>query len=284
METIKLHVSQQECKSLLQKNTYGKLGYSINPYSGCSFGCSFCYVRALRKFRDLEYTDWGNWVTVKSNALEMLRSELRKIDSNASILIGTATDGWQPAEKTYGISRAILEELSTRTNPVSIITRSPHLLRDIDLLSKMARNGQIHVNLSLSSFDDNARKVFEPKAPSIASRMHLARTLVAASVPVTLFWAPLLPGVSDFPEAVKDYFQNASEMGIDTIMCDLLNYKQVIGGNYSNLLREYYIKSSASRCQDKLPGLRTALNRTQLASEIRKWAAVYSIICKPGFG
>jgi DNA repair photolyase len=148
-------------------------------------------------------------------------------------------------EKRYGITRAILEELARHPNPVRIITRSPLLLRDIPILQQMAAHGGVQVGLSLSTFDETARRVFEPHAPGVRGREHLARALLAAQIPASLFWMPLLPGVSDSAEAVRDYLGRAAVLGIRRIVCDLLNYRETLGAGYGERLRAYYAAVAA---------------------------------------
>lgn len=212
METPRIALTETTCKSLLQKSKMGFTDYALNPYSGCAFGCSFCYVPSLRKFRGQDWETWGQWAQVKTNAVETLRRELARIEPGSRILIGTATDAWQPAEKRYGLTRAILEELTNHAHRVSLITRSPLLLRDIPLLQRLAAKGGVHVGVSLSTFDDRARRAFEPHAPAVKGRAHLVKALIQAEIPLSLFQAPLLPGVSDNAEAVAEYMERAATL------------------------------------------------------------------------
>ncbi|HZP83321.1 MAG TPA: radical SAM protein [Chthonomonadaceae bacterium] len=281
METRPVEISEAACKTLLQRSKMGFTEYTLNPYVGCAFGCSFCYVPSLRKFRGQEWETWGEWAQAKINAPEVLRRELAKLPPDARILIGTATDAWQPIEKRYGITRAILEELARHSHPVCIITRSPLLLRDLPILQQIAANGGVHVGVSLSTFDDRARKVFEPRAPSVKGREHLLRALAAAEIPRSLFWAPLLPGVSDNAEAVAEYLRRAAELGVRRVMCDLLNYRETMGAGYAERLRAYY---AACAAEGRSVTGRAALNRAALARVIRRHADRYGIACDPGFG
>src|SRR6185295_1616476 len=111
MEKRNLTITERDCKTLLQKSRSSWADYTLNPYVGCAFGCAFCYVPSLRKFRGQEWETWGQWAEIKTNAAEVLRREMPKIPPEAVIGIGTATDAWQPAEKQHGITRAILEVL-----------------------------------------------------------------------------------------------------------------------------------------------------------------------------
>jgi DNA repair photolyase len=282
METRNPTLTEVACKTLLQKSRSPWTDYTLNPYAGCAFGCSFCYVPSLRKFRGQEdWQTWGQWVQAKSNASEVLRRELAKIPPDARITIGTATDAYQPVEKRLGITRAILETIAESGHSVSIVTRSPLLLRDIPLLQQMAREGRARVALSLSTFEERARRIFEPHAPAVPGREHLARQLLAADIPLTLFWAPLLPGVSDNAEAVENYLRRAAEIGIRRVMCDLLNYRDTCGKEYAARLRDFYAAEAAATGEK--PRGRPALSRPALAREIRNQAAVYRVDIVVGF-
>lgn len=274
-------MTERDCKTLLQKSRSAWADYTLNPYSGCAFGCSFCYVPSLRKFRGQEWETWGHWIEIKANAAQVLRRELAKIDPKARITIGTATDAYQPIEKRMGLTRAILEELAQSTQSVSLVTRSPLLLRDIPLWQQMAQEGRARVALSLSTFEERARRVFEPYAPGVPGREHLARKLLAADMPLTLFWAPLLPGVSDNAEAVQDYLSRAAELGVGRIVCDLLNYRDAYGPDYAERLRAFYAAEATATGQK--PRGRPALSRAALGREMRRWAEVYQIDLTPGF-
>ncbi|HLV80911.1 MAG TPA: radical SAM protein [Chthonomonadaceae bacterium] len=255
--------------------------YALNPYSGCAFGCSFCYVPSLRKFRGQEWETLGKWAQIKTNALEILHKELAKIGPEARIMIGTATDAWQPVEKIAKVTRALMEELARHPNPVSLLTRSPLLLRDIPILQQMAEERRVTVGVSLSTFDERARRVFEPRAPAVAGREYLIKALITAGIPTRLFWAPLLPGVSDNAEAVKDYLRRAEELGVRRVFCDLLNYRETMGTGYAERLRAYYVAITASEGGPPTP--HKALGRPALAREIVRWAGHYDLCCCPEF-
>src|SRR2546423_12538889 len=121
-----LHVTEIECKTILNKSVMPFADYTLNAYQGCAFACSYCYVPVMRARRGQEDEQgWGRWVQVKVNAADILRRQMLNIPMEARIAIGTATDSWQPLDKKYEIARKILQELSYYPNPVSLLTRSP---------------------------------------------------------------------------------------------------------------------------------------------------------------
>ncbi|MCC6730951.1 MAG: hypothetical protein IT208_16615 [Chthonomonadales bacterium] len=263
------HVTEVRCKSLLNRGTVGFAEYTLNAYLGCAFGCSFCYVPVVRDRRGQESpAPWGGWVQVKVNAPDVLRRELLRVDTGARIAIGTATDSWQPIEKRYGISRAILQELAYYPNRVSITTRSPLLLRDMDILAAMS---DVVIGVSVATFDERARRVFEPYAPAVAGREALVRRLIGAGLAVRLFWCPILYGVSDSAPAVRAYLERAAALGVRQVVCDTLNYTQALAGPHMRLLRQYR----------EVAGVPTApsLPRAALAAEIARSSRRLGLRC-----
>src|SRR6266849_5119564 len=133
-----VHVEEVRCKTILNTSKMPFAEYTLNAYLGCAFGCSYCYVPVMRQRRgQFDEMIWGRWVQVKVNAPDVLRRQMLDIPMEARISIGTATDSWQPLEKKYEIARRILEELAWYPNPISLLTRSPLLIRDIDVLTRM---------------------------------------------------------------------------------------------------------------------------------------------------
>lgn len=263
-------VEEIACKTLLNRARTGFSEYTLNVYQGCAFACSFCYVPVMRdRHRVGNERPWGTWVQAKMNAADVLRREMLRVPETARIQIGTATDSWQVAEKRCGISRKVLEELAHYPNPVRLLTRSPLLIRDIDILARMA---DVSVGVSVSSFDDRARRVFEPTAPAIPGRVALIRRLVARGIRVRLFWCPLLYGVSDTAAAVAEYLEAAAALGVRKVVCDTLSYADVLGANHMRLLRLY------RECAGAPQG--PTLTRPQLRAEIARKSAECGIDCR----
>lgn len=163
--------------------------FTLNPYVGCQFGCSYCYA-AFFVPDEKKAREWGRWVEVKENALELLRR--RRDLAGKSIYIGSATDPYQPAEGRTRITRRILEHLlSLSPLPrVVIQTRSPLVTRDIDLLRRF---NKIRVNVSVTTDDDEVRRTFEPNAPTIPARLTALRELKSAGIRTAACLSPLLP-------------------------------------------------------------------------------------------
>lgn len=167
--------------------------FSLNPYVGCAFGCSYCYVRRMQYGDDAgdKSETWGDWVKVKANAVALLQRSWRRLYGK-KILLGTATDPYQPVERKLGLTRALLESLvMAYPARLHINTRSPLAARDIDV---MLRFGEaISVGFSIPTDDDEVRKVFEPSAPSIPQRLEAMAKLHDAGIRTGVNIAPILP-------------------------------------------------------------------------------------------
>lgn len=232
-----LQVQEIHCKHLLHRTGASFAEWTLNPYIGCRFGCSYCYVPILRAKRGQEGADsWGSWVQVKVNAPEVVRREMLDVPREAHILIGSATDAWQPIEKRYRISRGVLYELSFYPNKVTILTRSPLLIRDVDLLRRFE---QVSVHISVPTVDEKVRRIFEPHAPAVAGRIELTRRLLKAGIRTTWAWCPFLPGVENTSEQIRQYVQIAAQAGVREIWVGRINYWGFLEERYKALLRRY---------------------------------------------
>ena len=169
--------------------------FTLNPYSGCSFGCDYCYARFFAPSLD-EQNDWGNWVKVKENAVALLRRARRsksvenRLDTGDTIYMSTVTDPYQPIEHKVGLTRQILEELLEVQPRLTIQTRSPIALRDIDLFKKFKH---IRVNFTISTDSEEVRFRYEPHCPAIEVRLKAAKQVAEAGVPIGISISPMLP-------------------------------------------------------------------------------------------
>ncbi|MGA8866594.1 MAG: radical SAM protein [Candidatus Sulfotelmatobacter sp.] len=189
--------------------------WTINPYRGCEFGCKYCYARYTHEFMEMrDGADFEQKIYVKQHAADLLRQELRQVKLGEAIALGTATDPYQPAERRYEITRAILEEFARhRGFELGIVTKSNLMLRDVELLGEVARNNQLSVNITITTLDVELARILEPRAPRPDLRLDAVRTLASAGLTVGVSCSPVLPGITDSPKGLEAVVQAAAAAG-----------------------------------------------------------------------
>ena len=167
--------------------------YTLNPYSGCFFGCAYCYAAFFSPIVELRDT-WGNWVTVKENGPDLLRR--RKVGNldGKLIYMSSVTDPYQPVERQVGLTRQLLEILAERHKPKLVVqTRSPDVVRDCELFKKIQdRGGRVQVNMTVTTDDEDIRKTFEPHCPSNIARIRAIAEVAAQGIDTCITLTPLL--------------------------------------------------------------------------------------------
>jgi DNA repair photolyase len=204
-------------RSLLNRCTAARMPFTwtINPYRGCEFACKYCYARYTHEFMELrDGVDFERKIFVKQHAAELLRQELSSVKPGEEIAIGTATDPYQPIERRLEVTRAILEELSRNAGlELGIVTKSNLVLRDVDLLRRIAENNQIFVNVTITTLDVDLARILEPRAPRPDLRMETMRKLNLEGVNAGVICAPVVPGITDSPCDLEALVRAAAEAG-----------------------------------------------------------------------
>jgi DNA repair photolyase len=206
-----------QCRSILNKSGIPGLDYTINPYLGCEHACSYCYADFMQRFAG-RAEPWGEFLEVKINASQRLDIQLRRARPG-KVILSSVTDPYQPAEAFYQSTRKCLELLADSPLEVSILTKSPLVLRDISLLRRMPR---LEVGISLSTLDPEGAALFEAHAPSPSARLRALAELSAAGIATWLFLAPCLPGFSDSEEALANLARQAVDCGANLLLVDTL--------------------------------------------------------------
>jgi len=172
--------------------------WTINPYRGCEFGCVYCYARYTHEFMELSPYEFEDRSYAKGASAHLLRQELARVGRDEHIAIGTATDPYQPAERRYGRTRAILEVFAReRGRYLGITTKSDLVTRDIDLLQQIARANVVSVNMTITTLDARLARKLEPRAPRPDLRLHTVRQLRSAGICASVFPNPIMPGITD---------------------------------------------------------------------------------------
>jgi DNA repair photolyase len=198
--------------------------WSLNPYMGCAHRCTFCYVRAFEARADRPWDDrYGSSIRVKTNVADVLRRELARPSwEPEAVAIGAATDPYQPAEGRYRLTRACIEAFAEASNPFSIITRGPLIVRDVDVLADAARRARVSVTFSVPTLDEEIWRRTEPGTSPPRQRLRALSRLVDAGVSASVGMAPILPGLSDRPELLADVVREARAAGATGIWANLL--------------------------------------------------------------
>lgn len=204
-----MKVNEIQSKTILSKSKV--YDYVINPYVGCQHACSYCYARFMKRFSGHK-EPWGQFVDAKINAADLLRLEINR-KKRAKVWISGVCDPYQPLERKYELTRNCLEILAQNDWPVVIQTRSPLVLRDLDIF-KGAR--YFEVGLTITTANDEIRKLFEPYAPPIMERLRTLDELHRSGIKTYAMIAPILPGAEDLPIYL--------EGKVDYILVDRMNY------------------------------------------------------------
>jgi DNA repair photolyase len=204
-----------EAKSILQKSGLPGAHYVINPYVGCVHGCVYCYARFMKRFTN-HPEPWGTFLDVKADAARILEKQLasRRKPLREEVLFCSVTDPYQPPERKYRQTRSILEVLLQHDIPVSILTKSDLVLRDVDLLRRFR---DVTVGLSFSTVDDRIARNLEPRASPPSCRIKALVELRAAGIKTWTFFSPFLPGVSDLERMVAALDGAVESFGVEAI-------------------------------------------------------------------
>jgi DNA repair photolyase len=215
-----LLIREKQVRSILSKSGISSVDYCLNPYVGCAHGCRYCYATFMKRFTG--HTEpWGTFVDIKVNAPEVLRRQLKRA-ARGYVMLSSVTDPYQPLEKKYALTRRCLEILLKHQFPVGILTKSPLVLRDLDLIRQF---DDIEVGMTITTEDEVIKKVFEPGAPPIAARIQALKELHDRGVSTYAFIGPLLP---QHPEALAGKISPHA----DSVLIDRMNYLNKTIGLY----------------------------------------------------
>jgi DNA repair photolyase len=212
---LQTEVIRDATRTIIARNKSPDISFdqSINPYRGCEHGCIYCFARPTHAYLGMSPgADFESRLFAKPNAAELLAKELAAPSYVPSVIaLGTNTDPYQPLEKKMRITRSILEVLRDFKHPVAIVTKSPLILRDLDILSEMAREGLAKAALSVTTLDRKLARVMEPRAGTPARRLQAIRALSEAGIPTSVMFAPVIPALND--SEMESVLAEAAEAG-----------------------------------------------------------------------
>jgi len=212
---FRTEVAEERARSIIARNDSPDIPFeqSVNPYRGCEHGCIYCYARPSHAYLELSPgLDFETKLFAKTNAVELLKVELSKRGYRVKPLaFGTNTDCYQPIERRYHIMRGLLEVLAACDHPLTIVTKSALIERDIDLLEPMAKKNLVKAFLSITTLDHRLARTLEPRAASPQRRVDAIRALASAGIPCGVMVAPLIPALTD--QSLEQVLEAAAAAG-----------------------------------------------------------------------
>lgn len=189
--------------------------WTINPYRGCEFGCRYCYARYTHEYMELDGSEFERKIYVKRDAAGVVDRDIgEKCEAGEHIAIGTATDPYQPAEGDFGVTRSLLERLARRSGlSLSITTKSDRIVRDAELLWRIAERSDLQINITVTTLRTNLARLLEPRAPRPDLRLRALRKLRQAGLSAGVFAMPILPGLTDSEEDLDRLAKAAKAAG-----------------------------------------------------------------------
>lgn len=252
---LKTTVQEEKARTIITRNSSPDISFdrSINPYRGCEHGCVYCFARPTHAYVGLSPgLDFETKLFAKPNAAELLERELgRPGYQPRTIAIGTNTDPYQPVERRYRLMREILEVLEKANHPVGIVTKSALVLRDVDILSRMAEKGLAKVALSVTSLDKDIARTLEPRASAPHRRLAAIKGLSEAGIPVSVMMAPVIPALTD--SEIEAILEAAAENGAGEAGYILLRLPLEV----SELFRDWLLRNRPDRYRHVMNILRS---------------------------
>ena len=240
-------VRPEAARSIVTRNDSPDLPFSqsINPYRGCEHGCIYCYARPSHAYVDLSPgLDFETKLFYKQDAAARLAATFRKPGYTPSpITLGANTDGYQPIEREHGVTRSLLEVMRDFRHPVSIITKSALVLKDLDVLTELAANDLVQVMVSITSLDPNVKRTLEPRAAGPAARLRAVRELSRAGVPTGVMIAPVIPAITD--HEIEHIVAAAADAGAERVGYVMLRLPYEVKTLFRAWLDEHYPQRAA---------------------------------------
>jgi DNA repair photolyase len=246
-DSIATTLEPERARSIITSNDSPDIPFerSVNPYRGCETACVYCYARPSHAYMGLSPgLDFETRLFYKADAAKLLEAELANPDYVCKpITLGANTDPYQPVERRMKVTRSILEVLSRTRHPVTVITKHALVLRDLDLLSEMARNGLATVGVSVTSLNNELKRTLEPRAGSPQARLRALTALSAAGVPCGVLVAPVIPALTD--HEMERILEEAARAGVHWAGYVLLRLPYEIKDLFTEWLDQHYPERAA---------------------------------------
>jgi len=214
------------------------MDYSMNPYQGCEHGCTYCYARNSHEYWGFNAgLDFESKIIIKKNAAEVLDKQLRSPKwIPKPVMLSGNTDCYQPIERKMEITREILKVFLKYRHPVGIITKNDLVLRDLDILEQLNEFNLVHVNLSITTLNEDLRRILEPRTSSVANRLKAVQKLSEANIPVNVMMAPVIPALNS--QEMPNLMKSLSEAGALSTSYTILRLNGKIGDIFTDWLEK----------------------------------------------
>lgn len=225
-----MEVKEITAKTIIVKSKLPDTDYVINPYTGCAFGCIYCYASFMGRFVNQPIDNWGNYVYVKVNSIDLFKNEIKKhlkSQRNPSFLLSSVTDPYQGAEAKYKLTKGILEIIAQEQyeGHTSILTKSAMVIRDMEILKRIPN---IEVGMTITSTKDNVSKWAEIKAPRVSQRLEALKTLKENGIKTYAFIGPIFPHYIKELHELESIFQSLADINVDSIFIEHINLSRYI--------------------------------------------------------
>jgi len=239
---LKTEIFTETPKTIITRNTSPDISFdrSINPYRGCEHGCVYCYARPSHAYMGLSPgLDFESKLFIKPNAAALLREELTATNYQpATIALGANTDPYQPIERDYRITRQVIEVLQEFNHPFGIVTKSASVLRDLDILTEMAKRGLVKVAVSLTTLDAKLARSMEPRASTPTKRLSALEILSKAGIPTVVMMGPIIPGLND--AEIENILKAARNVGVKEAGYTMLRLPHEVKDIFKDWLEKEY--------------------------------------------
>jgi DNA repair photolyase len=269
-----LQIHETTAKSIIGNTKVPSADFVINPYTGCQFSCIYCFASFMGRFVGETNGNWGNYVYVKTNAVELMEKQIHRLlkkDPHPRIAISTVTDPYQGVERKYRLTRGILNTFAEHDyqGRVSILTKSPTVLDDLKTLKRI-KNAE--VGLSITTSDDTLSRLLDAKAPLAHARLGTLKKLTDAGIKSYVFVGPFLPHMYLRPELIDDLFAGIRAAGAEEVKVEYLNLPAYVRPRLREFLQDQpediqavYAKSQKFEYRETLePVIREALSNNGL--------------------
>ena len=264
-------IKEIQAKSIIGNTKVPSADFVINPYTGCQFGCMYCFASFMGRFVGESNNNWGNYVFVKTNAIELMQKDIKRLmkkNPHPKVVLSTVTDPYQGVEKKYRLTRGILEVFAENDyqGRVGILTKSPMVFKDIDVLQKIKN---VEVGMSITTSDDSLSRFLEVRAPSAQTRIKTLKKLNDAGIKTYAFVGPFLPHMKLKPAMIHDLFSEIKNAGTTNIKIEYLNLPKHVKPRLNKAIKtkseevqEIYKTSQLKKYREELePILREAIEK-----------------------